>query len=318
MPKGVFALLHGNSHRVGQALTKHPLTKAVAFTGSLGGGRALFDAASSRAEPIPVYAEMSSLNPVIVLPGALAERAEAIADQFLASVTLGVGQFCTKPGLVFGLESAPFSKFAAAAGQAARQFVPQTMLNPPMLETYNQGLERLATTQGVKKAGESSQTADAAMSQAKAAVFTTDSRTYRAHQHLQEENFGPSAVVIACADRAELMRQVRDLDGHLAASVHGTDADLAEYADVISLLETKVGRIVINGFTTGIDLCHSMVHGGPYPATTYSGFPSLRAPGMLPRLSRCAFASCPEGRKQPWHLAHDRRPAHQGLAVIRV
>lgn len=275
MPAGVFAMLHGNSHELGQSLVKHPKTKAVAFTGSERGGRALMDASASRPDPIPVYAEMSSLNPVFLLPGALAERQQQIAETFLQSVTLGVGQFCTKPGLVFGLGSKDFDGFTAAAGKAAEGVAPATQLTAGINQSFWKGLEQAGKTAGVKKAGESSTAADPKKAQAAATVFSTDLKTFTENPHLAHENFGPSAVVVSCPSRDELKKQIESLSGHLSASIHATEADLKEYADLIQLLETKVGRIVLNGYTTGIDLCHSMHHGGPYPATSYSHFTSM-------------------------------------------
>jgi len=275
MPAGVFSMLQGNSHEVGQSLAKHPLTKAVAFTGSLRGGRALFDAAAKRPDPIPVYAEMSSLNPVFVLPGALKERGAQIGDALLQSVTMGVGQFCTKPGIVFGLASSSFDEFAAAAGKSALTAAPATQLTVGINQSYWEGLKKVGSTAGVKKLGESTVAADPAKAQAAATIFATDVKTYEANHHLAEENFGPSALIITCPDRESMRQQIEKLEGHLAASIHATDQDLKDYADLIALLEVKVGRIVLNGFTTGLELCHSMHHGGPYPATSYSHFTSM-------------------------------------------
>jgi len=275
MPAGVFAMLQGNSHEVGQGLAKHPLTKAVAFTGSLRGGRALMDAAAARPDPIPVYAEMSSLNPVVLFPGALKERGAQIAEGFLQSVTLGVGQFCTKPGLVFGVASKELEGFTAAAGKAAEAFAPATQLTQGINQSFWSGLKRTGETSGVKKMGESSVAADAGKAQAAATIFSTDLKTFQQNKHLADENFGPSALVIACPDGETLRKQIEQLEGHLSASVHATDQDLKDHAELIALLATKVGRIVLNGFTTGLELCHSMHHGGPYPATSYSHFTSM-------------------------------------------
>jgi NADP-dependent aldehyde dehydrogenase len=275
MPAGVFALLHGNSHELGQSLVKHPRTKAVAFTGSERGGRALMDAAASRPDPIPVYAEMSSLNPVFLFPGALAERNQQIGEGFLQSVTLGVGQFCTKPGLVFGVASKDFEGFTEAAGKAATAFAPATQLTQGINQSFWKGLDQAGKTAGVKKVGESSTAADPKQAQAAATIFSTDLKTFNANPHLAHENFGPSAVVIACPNREAIKEQIEGLSGHLSASIHATEQDLKDYADLIAVLETKVGRIVLNGFTTGLELCHSMHHGGPYPATSYSHFTSM-------------------------------------------
>ena len=275
LPPGIFAMLHGTSRALGSALVRHPLTKAVAFTGSLAGGRALFDEANARPDPIPVYAEMSSLNPVILLPGALAERSTQIAKALVDSINLGVGQFCTKPGLIFGVTADTFDEFSRAAGKAVEEAVPGTMLRPSIHAAYITGLQEISGTPGVKKLGTSATPADPNKFQGVATLFAADAETYDAQKRLAEENFGPSALIIGCRDRATLTKHIQELEGHLAASVWATDHDLKEYADIIELLETKVGRIVMNGVSTGIELCTAMVHGGPYPATTFSQYTSM-------------------------------------------
>lgn len=275
LPAGVFSLLHGVGHDVGLALVRHPHTRAVAFTGSLRGGRALFDAGAARPDPIPVYAEMGSVNPVIIFPHALAERGTAIASAYVQSVTLGVGQFCTNPGLVLGLDGPDLGAFTAAAGEEARKVAPATMLTPGIARTFTASVDRHAHTPQVAVAGRSEAAADPAKSQAPCVIFSTTADTVRAQHHLAEEIFGPTSTVVRCRDRAELASFVSDLQGHLVASVHATAADLAEHGDILALLETKVGRIVWNGFGTGIEVCAAMHHSGPYPATTDPHFTSI-------------------------------------------
>lgn len=291
---GVFSMLHGASVELGAELVKHPQTKAVAFTGSLRGGRALFDIANARPNPIPVYAEMSSLNPVLIFPGALKERGMQIAEGLVQSVALGVGQFCTKPGLVLGVESSDFQKFSAAVGEAAKSAAPATMLRKSIHNAYTSGVAKLSQTPGVATLGTSTTVADAKMSQAGVAVFAASAEVYNAEEHLAEENFGPSALVIACKDRSSLVAQVRALHGHLAACIHATEQDLVDYADLIAELETKVGRIVLNGFSTGIDLCTAMVHGGPYPATTFSQYTSMGQKAFLRFVRPVCYQSFPQ------------------------
>jgi alpha-ketoglutaric semialdehyde dehydrogenase len=275
LPAGIFSMVQGAGHEVGLTLVRHDRTRAVAFTGSHKGGRALFDAAASRPHPIPVYAEMGSINPVILLPGALAERAAAIAAAYVQSVTLGVGQFCTNPGLVFGFEGESLEEFTNAAARAAEAFSPATMLHSGIRDAFTSGTARFQQTPGVEVIARSRAQPDPRRTEAPCVIVATTAETLAAHPHLSEEVFGPLSAVVRCRDKRELEQAIRGLAGHLTASVHGTTADLAEYSDVIQLLETKVGRIIFNGFGTGIEVCAAMHHGGPYPATTDPHFTSI-------------------------------------------
>ncbi len=269
MPAGVFSILYDAGHEVGVGLVKHPLTKAVGFTGSLRGGRALFDAAASRPEPIPVYAEMGSINPVFILPGALRERADAIAEGLKNSVTMGVGQFCTNPGLAVGLLDENFARFADKLGGLIADAQPGTMLYPGILQAYESGVKKLGDIEGLQTT-QSEIVPDAAKTEARPSLFATNARTFLRQHELSEEVFGPSTVVVSCDSRDELERIARNLEGHLTATIHGTPEDLRDYAWLVSILENKVGRLVFNGFPTGVEVCASMHHGGPYPATTDS------------------------------------------------
>ena len=268
MPDGVFSMLHGVSHEVSLRLVKHPGVKAVGFTGSLKAGRALFDAAAARPEPIPVYAEMGSTNPVFVLPGALQKNAAGIAEGLVQSVTLGVGQFCTNPGLVFGLQGDQMKAFTDAAAQFAVNAVPGTMLHHGICERFYTGLDHVEKTPGVTVAGKSSAAASARENKASAVVFSTDSKTFRNNKALAEEIFGPSTLVVTCNSESELETIARELPGQLTATIHGTEEDLVRYAKVVAILQQKVGRILFNGFPTGVEVCPSMHHGGPYPSTS--------------------------------------------------
>jgi NADP-dependent aldehyde dehydrogenase len=268
MPEGIFGLIQGASTEVGMALVRHPLVKAVGFTGSLRGGRALFDAAARRAEPIPVYAEMGSSNPVFVLPGALAERAEAIAKGLVASVTLGVGQFCTNPGLTVVERSPAADAFAKAVGALLKVAPVGTMVHAGIKSAYEQGLSARGALGGVAVAARAEGRGLSPATEAKAALLVTEAATYVGERTLQEELFGPATVLVRCDSRAELLSLARELEGHLTATVHGTSEDLAEYAELLRLLCRKVGRIIVNGYPTGVEVSHAMQHGGPYPATT--------------------------------------------------
>jgi NADP-dependent aldehyde dehydrogenase len=265
MPAGVFSLLQGRSPELSLALVRHPLTAAVGFTGSLKAGRALFDAAAARPKPIPVFAEMGSVNPVFLLPGALAERGEQIAQGLKQSVTLGVGQFCTKPGLVVGIEHESTRKFVASASELMKSASPGAMLHAGIHTSYLEGVKQTANVPGVAVA---SATPVPSGQQVVPTLFAADGNTFLAHERLGEELFGPSAVFVTASSRQQMMQIARELEGHLTATIHGTVDDLRDYADLVDVLQQKVGRLIFNGFPTGVEVCPSMQHGGPYPATT--------------------------------------------------
>lgn len=265
---GVFSMLHGRRHEVGLSLVRHPLTRAVGFTGSLRGGRALFDAANARPEPIPVFAEMGSINPIFILPGALAERGEQIAAGLRQSVTLGVGQFCTNPGLVVGLEGEATRRFVDAAAGLIEQSPPGAMLYEGIRNAYVDGSNRFAATPGVRVAARAAAAVADQGFQAAPTLFTADAGTFLSNPALSEELFGPSTLIVTGKTKEDLLRIARNLEGHLTATIHGTPDDLEQHRDLIAILERKVGRLVFNGFPTGIEPCPAVHHGGPYPATT--------------------------------------------------
>ncbi len=263
MPAGVFNLIFGSG--VGEWLVKHPAIQAVGFTGSLKGGRALCDLAAARKQPIPVFAEMSSINPVILLPEALKARGEQVAGELAASVTLGCGQFCTNPGLVIGIRSVEFDAFREALrGQLADQPA-QTMLNAGTLASYAAGLARLHAHPGIHHlAGQPQQG-----NQARPQLFQADvSLLLESDELLQEEIFGPATVLVEVADLAELQRALANLQGQLTATLIAEPGDLAAAAQLVPLLERKAGRLLLNGYPTGVEVSDAMVHGGPYPATS--------------------------------------------------
>jgi len=268
IPPGTFSLIHSTRNEIARTLVQRSPIKAVAFTGSLRAGRALFDAAASRPDPIPVYAEMGSVNPVFLLPGALAERAEAIAEGLKNSVTLGVGQFCTNPGLTIGIDDEGFERFARRMQQLIADAPAGRMLYAALFQSYQAGVDRLSAIQGVATTRSPVGTGPA--SHACASLFETGGQTFIRHPELGEEVFGPSTVVVRCGSREEMETIAHRLDGQLTATIHGTPSDLAEYASLISVLEDKAGRLIVNGYPTGVEVCGSMQHGGPYPATTDS------------------------------------------------
>lgn len=265
---GTFSLVQGIEPSVSIELVLHPAISAVGFTGSLRAGRALFDAAASRPAPIPVFAEMGSVNPVFVLPGALAERTGTLATGLVGSVTMGSGQFCTNPGLVFGLAGEALDGFGRAVGEAVSASPALTMLHEGIRGAYAAGLARWRETQGVKTLGSGANLASDSVTVAQAAVLSTDARTFAANPHLHEELFGPVSLLVQADTRDEFLTAARELEGNLTATIHGTDQDLAEYAELVSVLETRVGRLIFNGFPTGVEVCSAMTHGGPWPATT--------------------------------------------------
>ncbi len=275
LPEGVFSMLHGAGKEIGVALVRHPLARAVGFTGSRAAGRALLDAAAARPEPIPVFAEMSSLNPVFILPGALRERGAAIAEALRASMTLGVGQFCTKPGLVFGVAGEEFERFQQALASSVQSCAPATMLHAGIHESYQKGLGRATKSQGVLLVAQSSRAAAVGKTEAQAVVVRTDLANFQKHPELADEVFGPFGVLISAPDMAALEEAAQNLEGQLTATVHGTTEELRDAARLLELLERKAGRVIINGFPTGVEVCPAMNHGGPYPATTDVRFTSV-------------------------------------------
>ncbi|WP_458374525.1 aldehyde dehydrogenase (NADP(+)) [Pseudomonas laurylsulfatiphila] len=263
MPAGVFNMIYGGG--VGEALVKHPAIQAVGFTGSLKGGRALCDMAAARAQPIPVFAEMSSINPVIVLPQALQARADTVARDLTTSVVQGCGQFCTNPGLVIGIRSASFSAFVQQVAGLMGDQPAQTMLNAGTLGSYGQGLQKLLAHPGIEHLAGNPQQGNQAQPQ----LFKADARLLLdGDEVLQEEVFGPTTVVVEIADQAQLTAALNGLHGQLTATVIGEPQDFEQFAGLTALLEQKVGRILLNGYPTGVEVCDSMVHGGPYPATS--------------------------------------------------
>lgn len=270
MPSGVFGMLFGDNS--GEPLVSAREIKAVAFTGSLRGGRALSEIAARRLEPIPMFAEMSSINPVIVLPGALMERSQAIAAGVAASVTLGGGQFCTNPGLIIGFSGEPFDCFCRQLGEEMAKRDPSVMLNRTILTNYQEGVTRMEQIPGVELL--SSGPSDP--NRAQTCLFRAAATLLENIAHpLEEELFGPSTVVVALKDLQELVDLVPRLNGHLTASVFAGSADVENCGTLVDALESRVGRVILNDYPTGVEVCDAMVHGGPYPASSDSRFTSV-------------------------------------------
>jgi NADP-dependent aldehyde dehydrogenase len=263
LPTGVFALITGTGSRIGQALVAHPAIQAVGFTGSRSGGTALMAVAAARPQPIPVYAEMSSVNPVFLMPHALAARAEEIAKGFAASLTMGVGQFCTNPGLVLALEGPGLDRFCATAAEALGTSQAGTMLTRGIASSYREGVDLLSGHEAVDtlvKPGHEE-------GKGSAALFRTGVDHFLTRHELHGEVFGPASLVVACKDVAELRQVTERLEGQLTATLQIDEGDVEAARALLPVLERKVGRILANGFPTGVEVSTAMVHGGPFPAT---------------------------------------------------
>ncbi len=274
LPAGLFSLIHGGGATVGIAMVKHPATAAVGFTGSHAAGRALFDAAAARPHPIPVFAEMSSINPVFLLAGAVRERGAALAQGLLGSFTLGVGQFCTKPGLVFLQRSPETETFLQKFAEGVRAAPGGTMLTAGIRDAFVENRGKITAVAGLTPLAAGA-AADATRTEAQATVATTTAQNFLAHPALATEAFGPFTLVVVADDAAEIAACANALEGQLTATLQGTPADLAGARELIAVLEQKAGRIVVNGFPTGVEVCPAMNHGGPYPATTDVRFTSV-------------------------------------------
>ena len=280
LPASVFALLFDHGTEVGTALVQHPAIQAVAFTGSASGGQALMRLAAARPQPIPCYAEMGSTNPLFILRGALRERSAELAKGLQTSFTLGSGQFCTKPGLVF-LPQQDVDDFLDALRSGVSALGAHGMLTPSIAERYNTAVsERRGRGKAEWIAGFEGATAGYAAAGG-AAVFSVPLADFAANHELEEEIFGPTTLLIHYSDPRELINVARRLHGHLTATIHGTEDDLREAADLVSVLETKVGRLLFNGYPTGVEVCHAMVHGGPFPATSASRTTSVGTRAVL-------------------------------------
>jgi 2,5-dioxopentanoate dehydrogenase len=266
MPDGVFSLLNGNSRALGAALVAHPRIKAVGFTGSRAGGLALMKIASERPEPIPVYAEMSSINPVLLLPAALAARAETLGNEFVASVTLGAGQFCTNPGLVIAMDGPDLERFIHSASAALGKVTPAVMLTAGIHSAYQKGVEQLLQHSKVTLLARGAESQS--RSCGRGALFAVRASDLLQHPEVMNEVFGASAVIVRCAGEDQMLDVLEHLEGQLTATMQLTDQDQQLARRLVPVLERKAGRLIVNGWPTGVEVAHAMVHGGPFPATS--------------------------------------------------
>lgn len=293
MPDGVFSSLNAIGFKVGTALVQHPLVKGVAFTGSYNGGMALHRLAQERTEPIPVFAEMGSINPIFILPELQQQQAEALAGQVAGSVNLGAGQFCTNPGLVVVMDNEDSEHFMEHLRTAFQNLVAQTMLNKGIYQNY----ERLKAEclEGSTVKAEYVQAQQEETWKAHPAVASVKAAAFLENPAMQQEIFGPFSLVVKCKDETEMHAVAEKLHGQLTASLMGTEDELGDWKVLFDTLQTRAGRVIFNGVPTGVEVCHAMQHGGPFPASTDSRFTSVGT-GAIHRFVRpVAFQDCPEG-----------------------
>jgi len=285
LPEGVFSMLYDEGYAVGEALVKHPKTKTVTFTGSYRGGTALVKLAQEREHPIPVFAEMGSINPTILLPEALENRYQEIAEQYAASITLGAGQFCTNPGLLIAIKSPVTDKFKQALGEAIEKVASSTMLTPGISKNYSNLFEEMLQEQGVSMIGTSANINREKANQARPVVAEVSASSFIVNPKLREEVFGPYSLLVTADYEVQLQQVVDALHGQLTASVVADEGDLKKYKDLIQGLVNIAGRVILNNVPTGVEVIPSMQHGGPFPATTDGRFTSVGT-GAIKRFAR--------------------------------
>ena len=273
MPEGVFSNLNSSGIEVGVQLVKHPAIKAVGFTGSIRGGRALLDLAAQRPEPIPVFAEMGSINPVVLLPNAVAQKGGELAKTYAGSITLGTGQFCTNPGLLLGIKSDELSSFTNQLGVEISKLQPSVMLHPNIHNAYETNKNKAVEQEAVEVV--SSYEDEVKTNHARQMVVTVEGDTFLNNPKLHQEVFGPFSMVVQCENAAQLEKIITSLEGQLTGTIMAADSELEKYSEVVNAVQNRVGRIIFNGVPTGVEVCPSMVHGGPYPASTDSRFTAV-------------------------------------------
>ena len=273
LPEGVFSLVYGSGKTVGDALVRLPEIKAVGFTGSRAGGQALMRTASKREKPIPVFAEMSSINPIVILPETLRQNGSDLAKGIHTSVTLGLGQFCTNPGLILVPDNEAADRLAADLTTAFADTPDGYCLGPEIAASYRRTVARFSELkpQGVSSRRLPNEADDKEPCRISAALFETNAETFLKEPKLNNEAFGPATVLIRWRDRNELLSVIRSLEGQLTGSVHGTEEELSAAKDIVKALQGKIGRLIVNGYPTGVEVCPAMVHGGPWPATSDCG-----------------------------------------------
>lgn len=290
MPDGIFSSLNGGPD-VGGMVVKHPLTKVVGFTGSFGGGKAIYDMAQQREEPIPVYAEMGSINPVFLLEDKLSESAEELAEEYAGSVFLGVGQFCTNPGLIVGKEGDDLETFKKALAANLEENPPGCMLNPKIADGYKKRRAKMLSHSGIDVLAEPSEEED---TRGSSAVAATSADNFLSNEELQEEVFGPYTLVVSCKDDEQVREVASVLQGQLTVTLMGNEDEIVNQKQLVDTCREKAGRVIFNGVPTGVRVCHAMQHGGPFPATTDSKFTSVGTTAIERFVRPIAFQDCPD------------------------
>lgn len=292
LPDGIFNHLHGRSFEVGQALVQHPLTKAVGFTGSFEGGKALFDLANKRAVPIPVFAEMGSVNPVFLLPQKLEKEAAAIATAYAASITQSAGQFCTNPGLMIGIANEALQKFKNELGAQIEKIAPAKMLHEGIAKSFHQKRQTVLAEAGVKLFATTE--IDATADESIPSVAEVSAANFFKNPLLHQEVFGPFSLLVTCADKNEMLRVAQNLEGQLTATIMAKEAELSSHPELIDAVQALCGRIIFNGVPTGVEPVLAMQHGGPFPATTDSRFTAVGADGIKRFVRPVCYQSWPD------------------------
>ena len=292
MPAGIFSHVHGLSFEVGHALVMHPHTKAVGFTGSFVGGKQLFDWANQRKEPIPVFAEMSSINPVFLLPEKIKQSAEETAKMYAGSITLGVGQFCTNPGLIMGIDNDYLGKFISVLSDEIKKTLPGNMLNPGIFKNYVERRAAALSQEEVETIAVSEK--DPVVNQGTATIATVSAQAFLNNPVLHQEVFGPYSIVVRCKDINEMTEVAKHTEGQLTCTLMATENDIRNNSELVETVKNICGRFILNGVPTGVEVCLSMQHGGPFPATTDSRFTSVGADGIKRFARPIAFQNWPD------------------------
>jgi NADP-dependent aldehyde dehydrogenase len=272
MPNGVFSNLNSSGIEVGITLVKHPEVKGVGFTGSIRGGRALYDMAAQRPEPIPVFAEMGSVNPVVMLPNAVKTKGVDWAKIYAGSITLGSGQFCTNPGLILGIKSDDLSNFIQILSEEIVKIEPSCMLHPNIIGAYESNKNKMLAQKGLQTTAKVEK--EVATNFGRQIITTVEGATFLANTNLHQEVFGPFSMVIQCENVEQLEKIIANLEGQLTGTILAEN-ELEKYINIVEALQNRVGRIIFNGVPTGVEVCQAMVHGGPYPASTDSRFTAV-------------------------------------------
>ncbi|HTF96844.1 MAG TPA: aldehyde dehydrogenase (NADP(+)) [Cellvibrio sp.] len=292
LPEGVFSLLFGAGNELGAALVAHPLIQAVGFTGSRKGGVALMRIAQQRAQPIPFYGELSALNPVVLLPNAVAEKATELGRQFVASLTLGAGQFCTNPGVLLAIDSPALDQFIASVKSALQESAAQTMLSPGIYTAYEHSTNSIANNSHVEIIAKGLEVESPNACQP--LLYATNAQAFIADISLHEEMFGAASLLIRCRDEQDILDVLKKMEGQLTATLHFANRDLEFARSLLPILERKAGRILANSWPTGVEVCHAMVHGGPWPATTDSRTTSVGTAALERFLRPVCYQDIPD------------------------